>query len=100
MKKTIFFTLEIVLGIIIIASGLILLMVTLSSCEETKETMSATKTNEYIYVDGYRYYKVKLGKHDVYQYTFNTYASHGSDIIHLDDLCEYCSGKVNKEGEN
>ncbi len=97
MKKTISFILEIVLGIIIIASVLILLMVTLSSCEETKETMSATRTNEYIYVDGYRYYKVKLGKHDVYQCTFTTYGSHGSDIIHLEDLCEY---KILDEWEN
>lgn len=70
-----------------------LVAVLLSSCEETKETMTATRTNEYINVNGYDYYKVRLGNHDVYQYTFNTYAGYGSDIIHLEDLCEYCKNK-------
>jgi len=83
-----------------IALFLLLVTALFASCEETKETMSATKTNEYINVNGYEYYKVKLGKHDVYQYTFNSYAGHGSDIIHLEDLCEYCSDNKNKEGEN
>lgn len=82
---------------------LLLVAALFTSCEETevnKETMSVTRTNEYINVNGCDYYKVKLGKHDMYQYTFSTYYGKGSDIIHLDDLCEYCSGKVNKEEEN
>ena len=72
---------------------LLLVAALFTSCEETKETMSATRTNEYINVNGYDYYKVKLGKHDVYQYTFSAYVGRGSDIIHLDDLCEYCKSK-------
>ena len=75
---------------------LFLLLVTalFTSCKETKETISATRTNEYINVHGCYYYKVKLGKHDVYQYTFSTYYGRGSDIIHLDDLCEYCKNRT------
>lgn len=73
---------------------LLLVAASLSSCKETKETISATRTNEYINVHGYKYYKVKLGKHDVYQYTFGSYYDRGSDIIHLDDLCEYCKNRT------
>ena len=79
---------------------LLLVAALFTSCEETKETMSVTRTNEYINVNGCDYCKVKLGKHDMYQYTFSTYCGKGSDIIHLDDLCEYCSGKENKEETN
>ena len=72
---------------------LLLFVALFTSCKETKEAMSVTRTNEYINVNGYKYYKVKLGKHDVYQYTFSAYYGRGSDIIHLDDLCEYCENR-------
>ena len=73
------------------------------SCEERDKEATFGKTEsgrEYLQINGQKYYKVKVGKHYMYQYTFSTYYETGSDIFHLEDLCEYCSGKENKEGEN
>ena len=72
-----------------------LVAVLLSSCEvnTTAEFKKTESGNEYISINGRDYYKVKVGDHDMYQYTFSAYAGTGSDVFHLDDLCEYCKNK-------
>ena len=55
-----------------------------------------TKNNEYLNIDGCKYYKIKVLNHTVYQYKFATYMGTGSDIIHFEDMCDYCkSNKLN-----
>lgn len=38
----------------------------------------------------HKYYKTKMGNHDVYQYTFHTQFGDGSDIVHFEDMCDFC----------
>ena len=55
-----------------------------------------TENNEYLNINNCKYYKVKVLNHTVYQYKFSTYTGHGSDIIHFEDMCDYCkSNKLN-----
>ena len=64
-----------------------------SSCEETKRTDAIsciTDGDEYLNINGCKYYKIKIGNHDVYQYKFRTKHDFGSDIIHFTDMCNYC----------
>lgn len=64
-----------------------------SSCEETERTdaiSGKTEKNEYLNINGCKYYKIKIGNHDVYQYRFQTKYDDGSDIIHFTDMCNYC----------
>lgn len=64
-----------------------------SSCEESKLTdaiSGRTEKNEYLNINGCKYYKIKIGNHDVYQYKFQTKYDDGSDIIHFTDMCNYC----------
>ena len=66
------------------------------SCERKNTTAvehTTSKGTQYININGCRYYKVNLNGHDVYQYTFLTYVDEGSDIIHLEDMCEKCKNK-------
>lgn len=73
------------------------------SCGERDKEATFGKTEsgrEYLRINGQKYYKVKVGKHYMYCYTFSTYGDIGSDIFHLEDLCEYCTRKLNKGGEN
>lgn len=69
----------------------------LNSCLETStKGVAKNKTkhfNECINVHGCTYVKTKIGNHDVYQYIFHTYMGQGSDIIHFDDMCDYCKQK-------
>ena len=84
MKKLFIF----VLGIILFCS-----------CGEIKrEDAYAVKTeiNEYLNINGCRYYKIKVGVHDAYQYKFSTYTGTGSDIIHFNDMCDFCKENINK----
>ena len=71
----------------------------LSSCETKKKDAYEVKTdlNEYLNINGCKYYKIKVGKHDVYQYKFDTYAGNGSDIIHFTDMCDYCKNSNDKK---
>lgn len=64
-----------------------------SSCEEVQRTdaiSGRTEKNEYLNINGCKYYKIKIGNHDVYQYKFQTKYDDGSDIIHFTDMCNYC----------
>ena len=64
-----------------------------SSCEESKRNDAIscrTQKNEYLNINGCKYYKIKIGNHDVYQYKYSTYSGKGSDIIHFSDMCNYC----------
>ena len=64
-----------------------------SSCEEFERTdaiSGRTEKNEYLNINGCKYYKIKIGNHDVYQYKFQTKYDDGSDIIHFTDMCNYC----------
>ncbi len=64
-----------------------------SSCEEFERTdaiSGRTEKNEYLNINGCKYYKIKIGNHDVYQYKFRTKYDEGSDIIHFTDMCNYC----------
>jgi len=64
-----------------------------SSCEEFERTdaiSGRTEKNEYLNINGCKYYKIKIGNHDVYQYRFQTKYDDGSDIIHFTDMCNYC----------
>ena len=74
--------------ILIFIFGILLL----SSCNTTPQNAIEGKTSktEYLYINGCRYYKIKICNHEVYQYTFSTYTGTGSDIIHFNDMCEYC----------
>jgi len=67
------------------------------SCSERENTTAVEHTTQkgtyYISINGCEYYKVKLKEHDVYQYTFSTYYDRGSDIIHIEDMCEKCKNK-------
>ena len=69
----------------------------LASCIERENTTAVEHTTQkgtyYININGCKYYKVKLKEHDVYQYIFSTYTGTGSDIIHLEDMCEKCKNK-------
>ena len=69
----------------------------LVSCIERENTTAVEHTTQkgtyYISINGCKYYKVKLKEHDVYQYIFSTYTGTGSDIIHLEDMCEKCKNK-------
>ena len=71
---------------------LLLSVVLLVSCYERKATATehVTSTGTYIDINGCEYYNVKLNGHDIYQYTFSTYCGRGSDIIHIEDMCEKC----------
>lgn len=72
----------------------ILLFTSCVDNESYKEVnVRVTDTGEYINIRGCRYYKIKIGNHDVYQYKYNTYTDTGSDIIHFEDLCNYCKTK-------
>ena len=72
----------------------------LSSCDNNLVKGGVTKTiaeennkksnKEYINVNMHTYYKTKMGNHDVYQYTFHTQFGDGSDIVHFEDMCDYC----------
>lgn len=76
----------------------ILLCIIAVSCtgERREEAIIYTSTTKtYIDINGHKYYKIKVGNHDMYQYEFITYLETGSDVFHLEDLCEYCS-KNNK----
>ena len=67
-----------------------------SSCNETKKHDAyniKTDLNEFLNINGCNYYKIKIGNHTVYQYTFGTYTGTGSDIIHFEDMCDYCKNK-------
>jgi len=75
---------------------LILLGMLIAACGPSKKTDAVECTNEdgeFFSVNGCNYYKIKLGEHDVYQYTFSTYYGTGSDIIHFEDMCDYCKNK-------
>ena len=64
-----------------------------SSCEEFERTdaiSGRTEKNEYLNINGCKYYKIKIGNHNVYQYKFETKFDYGSDIIHFTDMCNYC----------
>ena len=64
-----------------------------SSCEESKRNdaiSGRTQKNEYLNINGCKYYKIKIGNHDVYQYKFRAKYDDGSDIIHFTDMCNYC----------
>lgn len=64
-----------------------------SSCEESKRKdaiSERTEKNEYLNINSCKYYKIKIGNHDVYQYKFQTKYDDGSDIIHFTDMCNYC----------
>lgn len=69
----------------------------LTSCIERENTTAVEhitqKGTYYISINGCKYYKVNLNGHDVYQYTYSTYLDTGSDIIHLEDMCEKCKNK-------
>ena len=69
----------------------------LVSCIERENTTAVEHTTSkgtyYININGCKYYKVNLNGHDVYQYTFLTYIDKGSDIIHIEDMCEKCKNK-------
>lgn len=65
----------------------------LSSCDETipqDAVVRKTTNGEYLDINNCRYYKIKIGNHDVYQYKFETKYGTGSDIIHFSDMCNYC----------
>ena len=65
----------------------------LISCSEHKQQNAfkcTTELNEYLNINDCKYYKIKIGNHDVYQYTFGTYTGVGSDIIHFKDMCDFC----------
>ena len=75
---------------------LLLTALLLVSCEKGNTTAvehTTQKGTYYISINGCKYYKVNLNGHDVYQYTFLTYIDTGSDIIHLEDMCEKCKNK-------
>lgn len=76
---------------------ILLCIITVSCIGERREEaiIHTSTTNAYIDINGHRYYKIKVGNHDMYQYEFITYLETGSDVFHLEDLCEYCS-KNNK----
>lgn len=69
----------------------------LVSCIERENTTAVEHTTQkgtyYININGCKYYKVNLNGHDVYQYTYSTFYGKGSDIIHLEDMCEKCKNK-------
>ena len=72
----------------------VLLYIIAVSCtgERREEAIIHTSpTKTYIDVNGRKYYKIKVGNHDMYQYEFITNLETGSDVFHLEDLCEYCS---------
>lgn len=78
--------------ILIFIFGILLL----SSCDSTYNDAIVRKTSEnkeYLNINGCQYYKIKIGNHDVYQYKFSTYTGTGSDIIHFNDMCDYCINK-------
>lgn len=78
--------------ILIFIFGIILF----SSCNETKKqdaVKCTTELNEYLNINDCKYYKIKIGNHNVYQYKFGTYTGTGSDIIHFEDMCDYCKNK-------
>lgn len=73
---------------------IILLCTLLTSCEEVNTNIAKegrNKNGEYFLINSCEYYKIKIGEHDAYQYTFRTYrGGTGSDIIHFEDMCEHC----------
>lgn len=76
---------------------LIFSIILFTSCADNSSykeaNVTVTPTSECINIRGCEYYKIKVGNHDVYQYKFSTYCGTGSDIIHLNDLCNYCKTK-------
>ncbi len=58
-------------------------------------TMHTTNNNTYLDINDCRYYQIKIGNHTAYQYKVRTNYGYGSDIIHFEDMCEYCSNKQN-----
>ena len=70
-----------------------------NSCFETSTNGVAKNNtkcvNEYIRVNGCTYVKIKMGKHDVYQYTWFARMGQGSDIVHFENECNYCKHKIN-----
>ena len=74
----------------------------LASCVDTpigEAKMHTTSNNVYLDINGRDYYQIKIGNHTCYQYQFSTYTGRGSDIIHFEDMCEYCSSKTKKTEE-
>ena len=67
-------------------------VVLLASCHERRETVieHVKSTSAYLNINNCKYYKVNLNGHDIYQYTFSTYYGRGSDILHIEDMCEKC----------
>lgn len=79
--------------------GILLLI----SCDNSNNYNNAviqktSQNQEYLNINGCKYYKIKIGNHDVYQYKFSTYTDNGSDIIHFNDMCDYCeTNNINKQ---
>lgn len=79
----------------------ILGVLTLNSCDggDVRGTKiyqeKCVPTAEYININGCKYYKIKVGNHNVYQYKFHTGGKRGSDIIHFKDMCNYCKNSHN-----
>ena len=71
---------------------LLLSVVLLASCHERRETAieHVKSTSTYLDINDCKYYKVNLNEHDIYQYIFPTSYGIGSDILHIEDMCEKC----------
>lgn len=71
---------------------LLLSVVLLVSCDERRETAieHVTSTGAYLDINGCEYHKVSLNGHNIYQYIFTTYYGRGSDILHIENMCEKC----------
>ena len=65
-------------------------IILLASCEESVATEHFRRSSTYLDINGCEYYKINIGGHDCYQYTFHIRNGIGSDILHLEDLCEKC----------
>jgi hypothetical protein len=74
----------------------ILLGMLIAACEPSKKTDAKECISEgetYLVINGCKYFKIKIGEHDVYQYTWEAKYGTGSDIIHFEDMCDYCKNK-------
>ena len=80
--------------IITIVGSMAMCLMICSCCSKKTDAVKCTNEDgEFFSVNGCNYYKIKLGEHDVYQYTYSTYYGVGSDIIHFEDMCNYCKNK-------
>lgn len=69
--------------------AIFLFSVVFVSCKTTETANQQPHSETYIKVDGKKYYRIKVGNHDMYQYTKNK----SSDIIHLDYACDFCRSR-------